>query len=320
MARPLRIEYPGAHCHVMSRGNERRPIVRDDADRDKRLDWLRRTVQTYGWRLHAFVLMKNHDHLFVETPDTNLSVGMQYLNGSYTSYFHRRHRRSGHLFQGRYKAQLVEEEGYYLEVSRYIHLNPVRVPIVARPEEYRWSSYAGYHWSGKTLAWVTYKNVLGEFSRNLKSARAAYRRFVHAGVQMKPASPFRSAFQGLIVGGEAFVGRIRTMLSDKASDPGVPDIERLRSKPTLAQIQEAVCDELAIDPGGWAPGRRSDDASRAIATYLARRNFGYRSKDIAAAFSYVSSGGVEQAVKRVESGNASLKRTTRRLLRRLTNG
>jgi REP element-mobilizing transposase RayT len=294
--------------------------VRDDADREKRLDWLRRTVETYGWRLHAFVLMKNHDHLFVETPEANLSRGMQFLNGSYTSYFNRRHRRSGHLFQGRYKAQLVEEEGYYLEVSRYIHLNPVRVPIVARPEEYRWSSYPGYHWSGKTLPWVTYKNVLGEFSRNLKSARAAYRRFVQAGVQMKPASPFRSAFEGLIVGGEAFVGRIQSLLSDKASDSGVPDIERLRSTPTLAQIQEKVCDELAIDPRCWAAGRRSDDASRAIASYLARRHFGYRSKDIAAAFGYASSGGVGQAVKRVESGNASLKRTSRRLLGRLTNG
>ena len=99
MARPLRIEFPGALYHVMSRGNERRGIVRDDMDRRKRLDWLRRTVETYGWRLHAFVLMNNHDHLFVETPEANLSAGMQHYNGSYTSYFNRRHRRVGHLFQ-----------------------------------------------------------------------------------------------------------------------------------------------------------------------------------------------------------------------------
>ena len=97
MARPLRIEFPGAIYHVMSRGNERRDVVRDDKDRQRRLDWLGRTVETYSWQLHAFVLMTNHEHLFVETPEPNLSAGMQYLNGSYTSYFNRRHRRAGHV-------------------------------------------------------------------------------------------------------------------------------------------------------------------------------------------------------------------------------
>ena len=101
MARPLRIQFSGAVCHVVSRGNERKPIVRDDVDREKRLDWLRRTVEMYGWQLHAFVLMTHH--LFVQTPQASLAVGMQYLNGSYTSYFNRRHRRAGHLFQGRYR-------------------------------------------------------------------------------------------------------------------------------------------------------------------------------------------------------------------------
>ena len=101
MARPLRIEFAGALYHVISRGNERAAAVRDDSDRQKRLHWLRRTVETYGWRVHAFVLMSNHEHLFLETPEANLSAGMQFLNGSYTSYFNSRHRRAGHLFQGR---------------------------------------------------------------------------------------------------------------------------------------------------------------------------------------------------------------------------
>ncbi len=100
MSRSPWIEFPGAIYHVTSRGNARQDIVRDDADREKRLDWLRRTVETYGWRLHAFARMRNHDHLFVETPEPNFSSGMQYPNGSYTSYFNRRHRRCGHLFQG----------------------------------------------------------------------------------------------------------------------------------------------------------------------------------------------------------------------------
>ncbi len=132
MARPLRIEFPGAIYHVMSRGNDRQPIVCDDHDRRKRLQWIERAVTTHGWRLHAFVLLDNHDHLFVETPRANLAAGMHLLNSSFTGYFNRRHGRCGHLFQGRYKGHLIEEEGYFLEVSRYVHLNPVRGRLVER--------------------------------------------------------------------------------------------------------------------------------------------------------------------------------------------
>jgi len=171
MSRPLRIEFSGALYHVMSRGNERGDIVRDDRDRQKRLDWLQRTVETCGWRLHAFVLMTNHDHLFVETPDPNLSAGMQYLNGSDTSYFNRRHSRAGHLFQGRFKGNLIEEDGYFLQVSRYLHLNPVRANLVARPEDYRWSSYRGYQRARQGIDWVCYDRVLGALAKDPTQAR-----------------------------------------------------------------------------------------------------------------------------------------------------
>ena len=108
MARPLRNEYPGSIYHVVSRGNRRQRIVADDCDRERRLEWLRRVVEEHGWRLHAFVLMSNHEHLLVETPEANLSRGMKLLNGVYTQYFNKRNRRSGHLFQGRYKAHGVK--------------------------------------------------------------------------------------------------------------------------------------------------------------------------------------------------------------------
>jgi len=134
MARPLRIEMEDGLYHVTSRGNNRQVVFRDAMDFERRVNWIRRTVETYGWHIHAFALMNNHDHLFVETPRANLAAGMHYLNGSYTSYFNRRHRRVGHLFQGRYKALLIENEGHYWEVSRYIHLNPVRASLVKRPE------------------------------------------------------------------------------------------------------------------------------------------------------------------------------------------
>jgi len=182
VSRPLRIEYAGALYHVISRGNERRPIVRNDKDCTKRIEWLRRTVETYGWRIHAFVLMPNHDHLFLETPRPNLSRGMQFLNGCYSSYFNKRHGRVGHLFQGRFKALIIERQGHYTEISRYIHLNPVRGQMVNNPEEWRWSSYPGYHSADKALDWVTYSSVLEEFGSSLTEARIYYRQFISEGL------------------------------------------------------------------------------------------------------------------------------------------
>ncbi len=136
MSRPLRIEIPGGLYHVMSRGNERRRIVRDDGDRSKRwMEWLRRTVETYRWFLHAFVVMTNHDQMFVQTPDPNLSAGMQYYNGSYSSYFNRRHRRSSHLFQGRFKAHIVETQGR-ISQQRWA----IRAPAVSGRRLFVWSA------------------------------------------------------------------------------------------------------------------------------------------------------------------------------------
>jgi putative transposase len=205
MARPLRIQFPGALYHVMSRGNEKQAIVRDDIDRAKRVDWLRRTVEIYGWRLHAFALMTNHEHLFVETPEANLSSGMQYLGGSYTSYFNWRYKRSGHLFQGRFKAHLVQTEGYFRQVSRYIHLNPVRAGMIDLPQDYQWSSYSGYAQARRAVAWICYDRVLSEFGDDLSEARQAYGRFVQAGIDNPPSSPLSKAVGGLLLGSAGFV-------------------------------------------------------------------------------------------------------------------
>jgi REP element-mobilizing transposase RayT len=313
MARPLRIEFAGAVYHVTSRGNARQEIVRDDADREKWVDWLRRTVETYHWRLHAWVLMTNHDHLFVETPEANLAAGMQYFNGSYTSYFNRRHRGCGHLFQGRYQGHLIEEQGYFLEVSRYLHLNPVRAKLVSRPEEYRWSSYRGYQRASRTVPWVTYDRVLGEFGGATAAGRQRYARFVRAGVEQPPPSPFAEALEGMLVGSEAFVDRIRGLLEEKPTARSVPQLEHLRGRPTVAAILKAVGEHFGVDTSRWAPGQRTDDASRAVAAYLARRRFGHPAGQVAEALGYRSPSSVTRAVARVESGDDDLRRTATRL-------
>jgi REP element-mobilizing transposase RayT len=140
MSRPLRIEYPGATYHITARGNERADIFRDNNDRQKLLEQLQIALQRYAIVIHAYVLMGNHYHLLLETPEGNMSQAMHFINGNYTGYFNHRHRRVGHLFQGRYKGLLVEKESYLLSLSRYIHLNPVRAGIVEYPEEYHWSN------------------------------------------------------------------------------------------------------------------------------------------------------------------------------------
>ena len=141
MARPLRIEYPGAVYHATSRGNEKKPIFKDDHDRESFLAILTRVNKRYHWICHAYCLMDNHYHLLLETPDGNLSLGMRQLNGVYTQAFNRRHNRAGHLLQGRYKGILVQKDSHLLEVSRYVVLNPVRARMAETADAWKWSSY-----------------------------------------------------------------------------------------------------------------------------------------------------------------------------------
>lgn len=191
MARPLRIEYENALHHVISRGDNCRRIVWDDGDRKKRLAWLERVVGEFGWKLYGFCLMTNHEHLFVQTPLANLGPGGKLLNAAYTQYINKRHRRCGHLFQGRYKSHLVQEEGYFSELSRYIHLNPVRAGMVDDPGEYAWSSFAGYARQAKRLGWVTYRDVLAGHGPGPNPARRRrYAAFVRGGMAQPPEAPW----------------------------------------------------------------------------------------------------------------------------------
>src|SRR3990170_1428331 len=141
MARPLRIEFPGALYHVTSRGDRREPIYEDDADRTTFLATLAEVLRRFNWTCYAYCLMTNHYHLVVGTPDGNLSKGMRQLNGMYTQATNRRHRRTGHLFQGRFKGILIDKDAYLLELARYVVLNPVRAGMVKHPRLYAWSSY-----------------------------------------------------------------------------------------------------------------------------------------------------------------------------------
>jgi REP element-mobilizing transposase RayT len=170
MARPLRINYPGAFYHVTCRGNERKNIFADDRDRSMFLEKLKTSVGIYEARIHAYALMSNHFHMIVETPKGNLSEFMRHFNISYTGAYNRRHNRVGHLYQGRFKAILIDADSYLLELSRYVHLNPVRLASykgredrekIKDVERYQWSSLGGYVGSSAKHFWVTYDTLLG---------------------------------------------------------------------------------------------------------------------------------------------------------------
>jgi REP element-mobilizing transposase RayT len=190
MARPLRIEFPGAIYHITSRGNARQPIFKDDKDREVFLEVLEGVVVRYKWLCHAYCLMDNHYHLLIETPEGNLSRGMRQLNGIYTQRFNRKHTMVGHVFQGRFKAILVDKENYLLELCRYVVLNPVRAGMVKTPGKYNWSSYGATAGTVKSPSFLTTDWILSQFGHRRRQAENVYKSFVQDGV--KKSSPWEN--------------------------------------------------------------------------------------------------------------------------------
>ena len=304
MARPLRIEFADAVYHVTSRGNGRDAIVRDDVDRGKWLSLLQRTVERHRWRLFAFALMDNHFHLFLQTPEPTLSAGMAHLDGAYAGYFNWRHKHVGHVMQGRFRSIVVEDRGYCCEVSRYVHLNPVRAGLVGRPEDWPWSSCTGYRRAAARLAWVDYEPVLMEFGGDTPAGRRAYRRYVAEGLGREIDSPLSRAVHGLVLGSDAFVAKIRRMLGDRADEADLPALRRLKRPAGMADVIAAVTARFGGDPDGWRPGRRCDAISRAVAASVARQMTNCTSRAIGVALGYRSASSVSVACRRVEAALA----------------
>jgi REP-associated tyrosine transposase len=297
MARPLRLEFPGALYHVISRGNERAPIFVDDLDRADFLDLLGSVVVKEVFHLHAYCLVGNHYHLLLETPAGQLSRGMHRLNARYAQRFNRRHERCGHLFEGRFKAIIVERQPHLLELQRYIVLNPVRARLVDKAEDWRWSSYRAT--SGLVLAppWLQTAWTLSQFGRTATEGRRAFVEFVEAGVQHPPATgPLRNQ---LFMGGEDFLAKMKDLVVRKSPDTEIPLIQRTPSTPDLAEIEKAVS-------RGWNVPipelrRRRGGPAKLAAIYLARKLTHLPAREIAEAFG-VGRGRVANVVAEIDGG------------------
>jgi len=234
MARPLRIEYPGAVYHVTSRGNEKKPVFKDDTDRQNFLNTLQHVNKRYNWICHAYCFMTNHYHLLIETPDGNLSLGMRQLNGVYTQLFNKRHGRTGHLFQGRYKAILIQKDSHLLEVCRYVVLNPVRARMVERPEDWKWSSYLATAGRGKSHSSLTTEWVLGQFSGKRGKAEKEYRQYVSWGIGK---STIWTEVRGqALLGAEGFVDQLVDHLKKHREIPEIPRSQRYTDRPSLEEL------------------------------------------------------------------------------------
>jgi len=237
MARPLRIQYPGALYHVTSRGNDRKRIFKDNADRSVFLQILFQSIDTYSITLHSYVLMKNHWHFLVETPLGNLADFMRHFNITYTSHYNRRHNRVGHLYQGRYQSFLVEMESYLSAVSRYIHLNPVRIAGIKRKEpehqlrylwDYQWSSLPGYVDLEKRLNFMECAVVLEEYGGDNYTGRMGYKKQISedllAGLVIRENIVGQS-----ILGDKSFVSWVKETFLEEERDRERPDVRKVHS-------------------------------------------------------------------------------------------
>jgi REP element-mobilizing transposase RayT len=251
MARPLRIQFPGGVYHVISRGNARQALFDNDDDRRRFLRALNLAASTLGWRLFAYCLMTNHYHLCIETPGPTLARGMRDVNGTYAQGFNRRHDRVGHLFQSRYAAIVVEKDSHLLELARYIVLNPVRAGLCASAGDWHWSSYRATLGHPARLVPVSSDVILSQFGPNLREARAAYERFVAAG--MPASNPPRQSPSAVVAGSESFGLALASHIQAPAAEVprGHKRLQSLREfEQEAASRDEAI--RRAHESGGYS--------------------------------------------------------------------
>ncbi len=249
MARKLRVEYEGALYHVMSRGDRRKPIFRDDADRVLFLETLADACAKTGWQVQAYCLMNNHFHLVIETPNANLVAGMKWLLGTYAGRFNRRHKLSGHLFSGRYKALIVDGSGhgYLRTVCDYVHLNPARAKLLrerGRLRDYRWSSYGEYLKSpGNRAPWLRTDRVLGEMGIGKDSAagRREFEKRMELRRWEEQPDEWKRLRRGWCLGDKEFRKELLEMISERM---GAEHYGAERHESAEARAERVLAEEL----------------------------------------------------------------------------
>lgn len=239
MSRPVRIEFPGAHYHVTSKGLNERAVFLDDEDRAVFLNVVESVVTRFGWLMHSYVLMDNHYHLVVEVPEANLSKGMRQLNGVYTQHFNRRHETEGSLFQGRFRSVLFEPKGYLLPLCRHVVLNPVRVKKTQSAHAWRWSSYRATAGTVKTPTLLHTDAVLAKFGKRTRENHKKYRDYIKAGIGAE--SPLNERSCQVLLGSPSFLNEMQPILNNEKLAKRGPKPARPRR--TLATLFKNIDDK-----------------------------------------------------------------------------
>lgn len=296
MTRPLRLEFPGALFHVMSRGNAKQSIFLDDVDRELYLTLLGRCVERSDWILPKYSLMPNHVHLVIQLRCNTLSKGMQWLNSEYARIFNGRHRRVGHVFQGRFKAILVEKESYYLNVVRYVVLNAVAAEMVAAPEHYKWSSHRATIGDVPAPPWLAVDDVLAQFSPDREVAIERYRAFVNAAAAVDD-DPFKNVVGQAYLGSDEWREKIvGPQIALKPRSDDYPVRQRVIGNTTMQEVIAVVASTLKIDHDCV----RRNGLPRLIAAWLGWNEVLLTHREIAAALRLRSAGQVSRLVQRCE--------------------
>src|SRR5258708_643608 len=297
MARPLRLEFPNALYHVTSRGNEQRAIFRSDRDRKAFLGFLAETVRRFGWSVTAWVLMTNHFHVVIQTPQANLSRGMHWFNSAYVGWFNRVHKRSGHLYQGRFKAFLIEKEAYLAEVLRYVVLNPGRAHMVERPEDYKWSSYRATAGLDAAPDWLDLASVLPFFHPEREDAQRDYREFVCAKIDGEDCL-WDKLTNRIFLGTEPWTKEMRKIVETKPRSTDHPRAQRAVGRPNM----HAVVDAVAKAAGTSAESIRETRGSvlRRLAAWIAWHEGLITLRSIAAGLRLRSEGHISNLIRRCD--------------------
>ena len=274
MARKPRVEFDGALYHVIVRGNQRQRTFHDDRDRESYLQRIEHYRQRYRFRLYAYVLMSNHVHLLMESQRVGLSKIMQGIQGSYTQSYNRRHRKVGHLFQGRYKAILCDRDAYLMELVRYIHLNPGRLKVPDDPWRYRWSSYGAYLGKASPVK-IDSEEVLSRFGSNLGAARREYQRFMEEGLRQGHDEKYYETIDQRFLGEEKFIIKVAERTEAK-------EIEMKGKMVGFTRLLQAVCTARGVEVKGIVQAGRLRQwvGIRAQLVYLARQWGGMTTKEL----------------------------------------
>jgi putative transposase len=296
MARPLRIDYSGAFHHITTRGVASQDIFFDDEDREVFLQQLATSYQRWGVVYHGYCLMTNHYHLEVQTPEGHLSRCLQWVNHTYAAHINRRYHRAGHLFQGRFKSVLVEAEAHLHELTRYIHLNPVRAGMVVAPAQYAWSSYRDYLGWRQPPGWLELHTTLSQFGCELGEQRQRYREFVEQG---QVTNSLLSMRFGAVLGRDGFVQWARQKLRDTDAESEVAQLVKGRPGVSLEAICEVVRRAYDVTQEVLREKWRRSSEGRDVVIYLAKTHSGQPLREIGAYLGQISPSSVSVVHKRL---------------------